>query len=153
MCQHFRQPRILILFRLFFLGSPGIERRQSFCNVSCKQNTAEAIFIKTKKHPRADALMINQQCSIFPGRRQPSIFNDEKLNFCVRDGNRWTFSLLSPGMVQSILYSDNCIKLYYLLNQSLVIKPSTYQYQSATSITALPLLTYQPGSLPGVLLV
>ena len=53
-------------------------------------------------------------------------------------------------------YSDNCIKflinLYYLLINQLLIKPSTYQYQSATHITMLPLLTYQPGGLPGVLL-
>ena len=45
---------------------------------------------------------------------QPSIFCDEKLNFCVRNGNRWTFSLLSPRLVQSTLLkkcSDNCIIL------------------------------------------
>ena len=27
---------------------------------------------------------------IFPGRCQPSIFGTNELNFCVRDGNRWT---------------------------------------------------------------
>ena len=43
----------------------------------------------TKKRPHAVALMIIWQCSIFPGRRQPSIFDDEKLNFCVRNENRW----------------------------------------------------------------
>ena len=46
--------------------------------------------------------LVPWQCHIFPGRLQPSIFCDEKLNFCVRDGYRWTFSLLSPGMVQSL---------------------------------------------------
>ena len=53
--------------------------------------------MKTKKHPHADASMINQQCSIFPGRRQPSIFDDEKLNFCVRDGNRWNLLSIATG--------------------------------------------------------
>ena len=51
----------------------------------------------TKKHPLAGALMINQQCSIFPGRHQPSIFDDEKLNFCVRDGNRWILLSIATG--------------------------------------------------------
>ena len=27
---------------------------------------------------------------IFPGRFQPSIFGANELNYCVRDGNRWT---------------------------------------------------------------
>ena len=41
--------------------------------------------------------MVNQQCSIFPGRRQPSIFDDEKLNFCVRDVYRWILSSIATG--------------------------------------------------------
>ena len=40
---------------------------------------------------------IIQQCSIFPGRRQPSIFDDEKLNFCVRDENRWDLLSIATG--------------------------------------------------------
>ena len=34
-------------------------------------------------------LKVHWQCPIFPDRLQSSIFGDEKLNFCVRDGNRW----------------------------------------------------------------
>ena len=75
-------------------------------------------------------------------------------------GTGGAFSLLSPRMVQNTLfkYSDNCIKFFFLILSLLInpflklIKPSTYQYQSAPYITALPLLTYQPGGLPGVLL-
>ena len=63
--------------------------------------------MKTKKHPHADALMINQQCSIFPGRRQPSIFDDEKLNFCVRDGNRWNLLSIATG------YGIITLNVYY----------------------------------------
>ena len=51
----------------------------------------------TKKHPRADAFLIFQQCSIFPGRRQPSIFDDEKLNFCVRYVYRWILFSIATG--------------------------------------------------------
>ena len=52
---------------------------------------------KTKKQPRAVALMVIQQCSIFPGRRQPSIFDDKKLNFCVRYENRWILLSIATG--------------------------------------------------------
>ena len=30
---------------------------------------------------------------IFPGRFQPSIFGADELNFCVRNGNRWTLTV------------------------------------------------------------
>ena len=34
-----------------------------------------------------------------PGRLQPSTISAEKLNFCVRHGNRWSFSPLSPEIL------------------------------------------------------
>ena len=49
------------------------------------------------------ALLVFWQCPILPDRLQSSIFGDEKLNFCVRDENRWTFSLLSPEMVYLVV--------------------------------------------------
>ena len=53
------------------------------------------MFFYTKKNTYLSicVFQVLQQCSMFPGRRQPSIFDDEKLNFCVRNENRWTFSL------------------------------------------------------------
>ena len=53
--------------------------------------------IATKKQARAPALMVIQQCSIFPGRYQPSIFDDEKLNFCVRYVYRWILFSIATG--------------------------------------------------------
>ena len=38
---------------------------------------------------------------IFPGRRQPSIFGADELNFCVRDGNRWTLIAINTDFVFS----------------------------------------------------
>ena len=101
--------------------------------------------------------MVCWQCSIFPDRYQPSIFDDEKLNFRVRNENGWDLlsMITNNGIInmQSILiisvinqHIRNCII------QNILIKPSTYQYQSATCIAALPLLTYQPRCLHGVLL-
>ena len=34
---------------------------------------------------------------IFPGRRQPSIFGTSELNFCVRNGNRWTLTVINTN--------------------------------------------------------
>ena len=44
---------------------------------------------------------------IFPGRFQPSIFGANELNFCVRDGNRWTLTAIntnSYGWLFTIVY-------------------------------------------------
>ena len=50
---------------------------------------------------------------IFPGRRQPSIFGTTELNFCVRDGNRWTLSVIDTNYInvqkERYLYDgDSC---------------------------------------------
>ena len=34
---------------------------------------------------------------IFPGRHQPSIVGANELNFCVRDGNRWTLIAINTN--------------------------------------------------------
>ena len=34
---------------------------------------------------------------IFPGRLQPSIVGRSELNFCVRDGNRWTLTAINTN--------------------------------------------------------
>ena len=34
---------------------------------------------------------------IVPGRCQPSIFGTSELNFCVRDGNRWTLTVINTN--------------------------------------------------------
>ena len=42
----------------------------------------------TKKHLFTGA-QLNRQLSILPGRRHPSTFDVQVLNYCVRNGNRW----------------------------------------------------------------
>ena len=63
----------------------------------CLQRTLLKHLIKTKRQAHAPVLMVIQQCSIFPGRRQPSIFDDEKLNFCVRYVYRWILFSIATG--------------------------------------------------------
>ena len=51
-------------------------------------------------------LQKRRHLSIFPGRRQPSIFDASELNFCVRDGNRWILTAINTVLrfrAQSIL--------------------------------------------------
>ena len=38
-----------------------------------------------------------RQRLILPGRVQPSTFSTGELNFCVRDGNRWSLSVITTG--------------------------------------------------------
>ena len=45
---------------------------------------------------------------IFPGRHQPSIFGTTELNFCVRDGNRCTLSVINTNLF-SLLSFDSFI--------------------------------------------
>ena len=75
--------------------------------IVCLQRTLLKHPIKTKRQAHAPVLMVIQQCSIFPGRRQPSIFDDEKLNFCVRDGNRWNLLSIATG------YGIITLNVYY----------------------------------------
>ena len=36
---------------------------------------------------------------IFPGSRPPSIVGADELNFCVRDGNRWTLIAINTNYI------------------------------------------------------
>ena len=134
-----------------------------------------------------------------------STFGVRKLNFCVRNGNRWILSAIITTMVIYcgfsfrhtyvfcgaltlscvVLRANLLVKRRFTTTQQLFlsflwqtfplarknyrvfvkrfrlksfvslfieIKPSTYQYRSATHIAALPPPTYQPCRLQGVLL-
>ena len=37
---------------------------------------------------------------IFPGSRPPSIVGVHELNFCVRDGNRWTLMTINTNYIK-----------------------------------------------------
>ena len=44
---------------------------------------------------------------IFPGSRPPSIVGANELNFCVRDGNRWTLIAINTNYIKTV-YSIFC---------------------------------------------
>ena len=43
---------------------------------------------------------------IFPGRLQPSIFGASELNFCVRNGNRWTLTAINTDFAEAYRYAS-----------------------------------------------
>ena len=59
---------------------------------------------------------------IFPGSRPPSIVGVHELNFCVRDGNRWTlmtintnsYGWLSPSFIVKSRLASNSIRIITL---------------------------------------
>ena len=42
---------------------------------------------------------------IFPGSRPPSIVGADELNFCVRDGNRWTLIAINTNYIGKSIYA------------------------------------------------
>ena len=70
-----------MLYRLSYGGiyetpAPSVERHELWRDIQEKQTKQ-----KCWRRP------------IFPGRFQPSIFGAGELNFCVRNGNRWTLTV------------------------------------------------------------
>ena len=55
---------------------------------------------------------------IFPGRHQPSIIGTSELNFCVRNGNRWTLAVINTNF--SLPFSG---QLSYISRQIPVCQP------------------------------
>ena len=50
--------------------------------------------------PFGVSLLLNQRLPILPGRHQPSTFSVYELNYCVRDGNRWTLVAIATESVR-----------------------------------------------------
>ena len=48
---------------------------------------------------------------IFPGSRPPSIVGVHELNFCVRDGNRWTLMTINTNYIKGF-------NLYFLVTHT-----------------------------------
>ena len=98
----FLQNMVLLINKNFGLYACII--KQKFFNQTFRMRKAKKNEINVKKYHTCVwyFILVIWRCPIFPGRCQPSIFGDEKLNFCVRDENRWAFSLLSPNLVDGL---------------------------------------------------
>ena len=71
------------------------------------------MLLSTKKDTQLKAMCLKcWHLLIFPGSFPPSIFSASELNFCVRNGNRWTlaaintnFSGVPIGTIYQIAYA------------------------------------------------
>ena len=59
---------------------------------------------------------------IFPGSRPPSIVGADELNFCVRDGNRWTLIAINTN------YADG-------FEPSFILKAEAFNREGIISLT------------------
>ena len=55
---------------------------------------------------------------IFPGSHPPSIVGADELNFCVRDGNRWTLIAINTNYISSPLQLSLSGELLYIIPHS-----------------------------------
>ena len=73
-----------------FLGRPGI--------VLALKNMPVACFSKKKPPTSVGGFVF--ALPIFPGSHPPSIVGVHELNFCVRDGNRWTLMTINTNFMK-----------------------------------------------------
>ena len=109
-----------------------------------------------------------RQCPTLPGRLQPSTIGAERLNFCVRYGNRWDPFAITTGILFGFRtlktahpdFLPSCEKpiFQFSLWSHLILRSSFRSSPRPISISKL--LRYRiytadlsPGSLPGVLLL
>ena len=52
---------------------------------------------------------------IFPGRHQPSIVGAYELNFCVRDGNRWTLIAINTNFSGYTLKTEHQFIIFCII--------------------------------------
>ncbi len=62
--------------------------------------TLHACIYNKRDTPFGVSLSFNQRLPILPGRHQPSTFGVYELNYCVRDGNRWTLVAIATESVR-----------------------------------------------------
>ena len=55
---------------------------------------------------------------IFPGSRPPSIVGVHELNFCVRDGNRWTLMTINTNYTLKALAFNTLYALPFTAQQT-----------------------------------
>ena len=62
-----------------------------------KQAFTRIILVNKKRKLTTEVVSFVLALPIFPGSRPPSIVVANELNFCVRDGNRWTLSAINTN--------------------------------------------------------
>ena len=90
----------------------GIHKARVRCVKKQGKTFAPCLIVKQKPLPAVRCGQRSCLCKeksrhlpIFPGRLQPSIFGTTKLNFCVRNGNRWILGVIGTGCESAVSIS------------------------------------------------
>ena len=78
------------------MGELDAEQRVSSGYAQASEN-APSMSEHTKSSTQTDGAFEMLALPIFPGSRPPSIVGACELNFCVRDGNRWTLTAINTN--------------------------------------------------------
>ena len=84
---------------IYFTGRPTYR--------PCRLKTCQWHVLGKRKAPTFQSRLSVFALSIFPGSHPPSIVDAYELNFCVRDGNRWTLIAINTnfyGWLFTIFY-------------------------------------------------
>ena len=105
------------------LAARGDEPSQVQCRTFTKDEPVKNISVGNEKHPAyAECFSFGiRQRPTLPGRLQPSTIGAERLNFCVRYGNRWIPFAIVTGIYSGFSYPENRTSrsLHLVKNQSL----------------------------------
>ena len=76
--------------------------------LSCRPQVSGG-HLQAEKKPRPSSRGFVFALPIFPGSHPPSIVGVHVLNFCVRDGNRWTHMTINTNYSGYTLKTEHCI--------------------------------------------
>ena len=81
------------------LTLPIFPGRPTYCPAeeTLRRSVSGRIRIRVKKNQTEVWFLLMLALPIFPGSRPPSIVGVHELNFCVRDGNRWTLMTINTN--------------------------------------------------------
>ena len=100
-----------------------------------------------RKKPRSFDRGFMLALPIFPGSRPPSIVGVHVLNFCVRDGNRWTHMTINTNFVKSSNLSVGALCSRYLSSRA-VTRQVLSAYMCLTSVFGMGTGGPSPQSIP-----
>ena len=81
------------------LAFPILPGRPTYCPAeeTLRWSVSGRIRISAKKNQTEAWFLLMLALPIFPGSHPPSIVGVHELNFCVRDGNRWTLMTINTN--------------------------------------------------------
>ena len=89
---------------------------------SCDEPDPSIYYRTAKKNLHISVQVLVLALPIFPGSHPPSIVGANELNFCVRDGNRWTLTAINTNSF-GWLFTISYVKSLPASNSFWIITP------------------------------